>query len=478
VPNYYSIKFGVGTADADEGRTTSAPTGAYTAANSYPSVYDLFNTVSGHTAPVPGDILVMPNGTTETWAGNKVLGITDGITLVSTKAALREDSEAGAIIQTTAGGDLGIFANVDGVEIIITGVSFISNDKLNITSNNNNRITIQGGTIEFTTASTNDYISMPSKGSLQNYNNVDFKHLVTSSGGVFLPTTAATININGGSLDDSRLIYSTNVTGNGGFEMNINNFDMSLHDTTLPMFNFFYSSTQKALVNISRSKIPASSFEFVDNSNTLANYKVDVWSCDNGSGYHYFEYNRPEGRVKESETVYRTAGDLYDKDISTTHFSAEYQPNSNVVLFSNPLSPRPIKTLKLDLSSAVTLRFFILQQDASATPDKLTHGNVQLRAVHPDTTDTALGVTVNTGEEEATPITVLNAGAADNLDDSTEAWTGSSGNVVKQQIEITIPQNAQTGMDKAVVEFWLDVSIDLDTPSTELFIDTLPDDIS
>jgi len=272
-----------------------------------------------------------------------------------------------------------------------------------------------------------------------------------------------------------KITKATTNTTDGIFQRNgdvaLNNVDLS--DIT----DIFGGTLEFGAKTISRCKVN-SSFNLFSATGTIFSGEIDAWSIDNGSGCHYFEYIRREGKVLESEAVYRTDGDIYDKDISTTHFSAEYQPNSNVVLFTNPLSPRPIKTLKLDLSAAVTLRFFILQQDASAIPDKLTHGNVQLRAVHPDTTDTALGVTVNTGEEEATPVTVLNAGSADNLDDSTEAWTGSSGNVVRQQIEITIPQNTQTGMDKAVVEFWLDVSVDLDTPSTELFIDTLPDDIS
>jgi len=230
-----------------------------------------------------------------------------------------------------------------------------------------------------------------------------------------------------------------------------------------------------AILEMIRCKIP-STYNF-DNVTARALGSYDLYSCDTGSGYHHFDYGRLEGKVLESEAVWRTDGDIYDKDISTTHFSAEYQPNSNVVLFTNPLSPRPIKTLKLDLSGGdVVLTIELLQQNASVAPLKLTHGNVQLRVVYPDITNTALGVTVSSGEQETTPITVLNAGSADNLDDSTETWggTGLLTDVTKQKISVTVPQNTQTGMDKAVVELWLDVSVDLDAVSAELFVDTLP----
>jgi len=181
--------------------------------------------------------------------------------------------------------------------------------------------------------------------------------------------------------------------------------------------------------------------------------------------------------VLESETVWRTAGALYDKDILTTHFSAEYQPNSNVVLFANPLSPRPIKTLQLDLSGGdVILTVELLQQNVSAPPLRLTHGNVQLRTVQPDSPNTALGVTVSSGDQEMPPITAVNAGSADNLDDSIESWDGSGllANVTKQSISVTVPQNTGVGMDKAIIELWLDVSVDLGAVNAELFIDTLP----
>jgi len=200
---------------------------------------------------------------------------------------------------------------------------------------------------------------------------------------------------------------------------------------------------------------------------------IKMTSCDTGSGYHYFYTENYYGKAFESETIYRDDGDTYDPDDSASNFSTEFQPNSNVVEFSNPLSVR-ICTKKLNLNTgAKSLRFFMMQQ-GSGTPADLTDKNCILRAIHPDTADTALGVEVRSFASGAAK-DILDAGV--DYTNNSEAWTGIDGGADQtyQQIDITIPGNTEAGMDNAVVEFWLDLSIDLDTPSIEFFIDTLPD---
>lgn len=475
MPNYYSIKFGVGIADANAGRTTTLPTGAYTAANSYPSVYDLFNTRTGTTAPVAGDILLMPNGTTETWAVNRVLGLTDGVILASTKAALRQDYEAGAIIQTTASANLNIHKDTtSGINSTLRGVTLEANDKLTLGTSTNNHTTIEDCTLELTAA--NDLFSYLYDGGSGTFKDVDFKNADTTSNGMFKPTNGFKLKIQGGSIDNSRLFDDIEMSGNGGCHIEIDNMDLSLHDTNKEMFHDIRISDDIIIAKVSRCKIPAA-YSLVSIT-TLRTFEIDFLSCDSGGGYYYFEYNRPEGVVKQVTDNYRDSGSEYDPN-NTSHFSAEILTNDNVVEFSNPLSVKLIPAIKIDLTSATaadrTLTMEILQTNSGATPTSLTDKQLRFKAIRPAVTDLALGVeqvSYKTTEKD-----ILDTGTT--LDTSTEVWTDTGSNPVEQKTEIVLAQNTGIGMDSAIIEIWVECSVDVttrDSGNGRIFVDLLLDE--
>jgi len=490
VPNYAYVKKGFGICATDV-VFTSLVTDAFEAGGGdlvEGNVYDTIDDArTNATSLGQGDFILSSNASSEDTAGaNVTVELPDGVTLASVDDQNPELLLANSIVDTS-----------DGVYDIVLMGNGAADDSVN----NFEGMTFKSG----------DDIQFNQPGTRYNLNNCELE-LASSTNADIMKCTVDGININIANSDiifNDRLQYFSiqggasvvldnvnitnidavneqaanlvNIGGVGGATLLVKNTDL----TSLP--NFKADKRLIAPIDKNRDIVEIDFIRCVldpDNINDQPSFaqrgsRIDCYSCDTGSGYHYFDYRRYTGIVKESTTIWRTAGDIYDKDISTTHFSAEYQPNSNVILFTNPLSPKPIKTLKLDLSGGdVVLTVELLQQNASAAPTKLTHGNVQLRAVFPDTTDTALGVTVSSGDQETTPIDVLNAGSADDLDDSTETWGGTgilaTEKLTRQKISVTVPQNTETGMDKAVVELWLDVSVDLDAVSAELFVDTLP----
>ena len=158
---------------------------------------------------------------------------------------------------------------------------------------------------------------------------------------------------------------------------------------------------------------------------------LELFACDTGDGYHFFYQANAIGVVLESTTVKRVGGAQYDPLDNNTTFSAELQPNSNIIAYTQPLKYK-LGEYKLDMESARTLTFYIMQQNSSATPANLTDHECWIEVSHPDATDLALGKTVSSQVADIleTPI---------DLDMSGQTWTGSSGNVVTQQMSVTLP---------------------------------------
>lgn len=193
------------------------------------------------------------------------------------------------------------------------------------------------------------------------------------------------------------------------------------------------------------------------------NANIDIWSLKRGTtdSYHYFESVYKDcGKVQEDTTVVRTGGATY---YGSNQFSAKFLPNANVVELTKPLKFM-LKAPTIDLSGAsgATLTAHILLQDSAGTPISLTDMNCILKAVHPDSTDTSLGVTVLSTTKD-----VLDTPA--DLSTETVTFTDTSGTTKQHTIAVTIPQNTATGMDEAILELWLELSIDL-AATTEMFV--------
>jgi len=204
-----------------------------------------------------------------------------------------------------------------------------------------------------------------------------------------------------------------------------------------------------------RCKLPASINELEGDAVSFPTQKVDLWSCDNGDGYHYFSSWRYEGKVLESTAQgTRSDGATYD---GVNHFSAEFQTNSNVVAYTQPLRYK-LAELELDLTTSKQLTFHIMMQDGTA-PTALTDHECWIEVVYPDATDNALGQTVSSQTHDIleTPV---------DLTLSNKSWDNTTGELTKQLMSVIVPAS----IAKAPVTVYLHLAKDVTAiGATEFF---------
>lgn len=303
--------------------------------------------------------------------------------------------------------------------------------------------------------------------------NTKFKDFVMKSNGsaieLYTPVSVCVDNISFDS-SGSTPTYLFNCTTSNSVNIFFNNSDIS--NIALP-YIVNGSNIVSEIINIAISRIKINAATSIsDGSPFMSQSVIDAYSVDTGSGYHYFESLRYSGKWLESLTSYRDNGSLYDNNNSSSHYSCEVQTNANVVEFSNPLKVK-LPAKKVDLTAgAVTLTVHIIQRNGTVVPTNLNDKNCILRAIAPDSTDTALGVEYKSSTKD-----ILST--ATDLSASTEVWTtpADGANEVKQQVSVTIPQNTQPGMDGAIIQLYLDVSKDLvneDSGAGEIFVDFAP----
>lgn len=247
----------------------------------------------------------------------------------------------------------------------------------------------------------------------------------------------ALITINGPLFIDNLTLSGTNQSE--GFIQNtsdsttiIKNTDLSIIvDATDALFNQYTTAYREGTFIAERCKLKAS--QVILGTLSQRTYHYDLYSCDIGDGYHYFEYGRPEGVALESTTVFRSGGATYDE---VNGFTTEVQTNGRVKSYTKPLE-FDLGNFEVNLTAGAILTVHLIQQDSSFTPTSLTDHLFWIEATYPDATDNALGVTVSsrTADILDTPNT---------LTTSTATWTGTSGNVNKQQCAVAIPTVAMT----------------------------------
>jgi len=388
--------------------------------------------------------------------GNLQLIFPDNCTLISVNKT-NDEYLAGAKETVGFTDDLLIVPTNYSANLNIDGVSFDCDDKFNINKRESN-IYFSNLTLGLTSAAS-VYLLLTSDGQYISFKNTIFS--LNTSGQFIYIYSGGRVDIDGGSLLGATTeLFRTQA---GGMQLSVKNFDASAMISGA-FINTFTLDDDRVSVEFSRVKKNANVSIYVGDIPS-ASQTIDAWSIDNGSGYHYFESHSKCGKVVENTTVMRGAwyhGDTYHTDYG---FSAKFTPNSNTVEFTKPLSFR-LKTLKLDLSSAdVVLRVHILLDDSAEVPTSLRANNCRIKVVYPDAIDTALGKTVYSNP------TVNILTTATDLPTETVTFTGHSGTNQKQHyLDVTIPQNTATGMDEAVCELWLEVSKDLSTGTTEMFV--------
>jgi len=394
----------------------------------------------------------------EQYSSNTTLSFYDDSLLVSVNSSTNI-LEAGAHIETISGiYDLNI--RTDSVEgtIFIDGVNLTARDDLTL-SMAGSQYYLSNLTLALTGTNSLDKINMDIDGLGVFLNNVSTS--VNLNGQRIKTGHGVKLVINGGSLTAASTSFLSTV-GNGGSTCNINNYDFSAM-TSGNIVDLTSAVDDTVNLDFIRCKIPASGVGLVDTDKVFNRTQViNFYSCDNGNGYYYFKHYMFGGIVEQNTTVKRTDGATYYASIG---FSAKFSTNLDVVEFVSPLIFR-LKIPALDLSGGITtLRVHILLDDSVEIPTSLTTKNCRLRAVYPDAINTALGKTIYSNP------TVNILTAATDLPTETVTFTGHSGTNQKQHyLDVEIPQNTATGMDEAVCELWLEVSKDLSTGTTEMFV--------
>jgi len=363
------------------------------------------------------------------------------------------------IVGTGTNNSIYFKGTVDGVVVKFKGIFKTLGDNSGVTNASSN-YTFEDGEITMTSVTYQDVFSVSVDGivlTLKNYTfSLGAKPALKVSNGSFLTLDDATIETT------TRTGSPILMQGNGGSSLLVKNSDLTaIVLDAYPFIGVLGVTSDICKIELSRCLLPAS-FTLLDTTTSLVNLYADLYSCDTGSGYHYFESYRYEGKVYENTTVKRTGGANYD---GTNGFTASVTPNSNVIEFVNPLLYR-LKTPTLDLSGGTTtLTVHILLQDSAGTPVSLTTKNCRIKVVYPDATDTVLGKTVYSNPTED----ILSIGSALDIE-GTPTFTGTSGTTKQHYLSVDIPQNTATGMDEAVCELWLEVSKDLSTGTTEMFV--------
>ena len=434
-----------------------------TAANCYANVVDAI-TYGGLTA---GDFIVSSDLDNESFVGATTIVYPDGCSHICVSDTDGSVLSSGAKISTDVGSNLLLDnTNQDGGKIYFYGITFIPGNDLYPTA-----LGIKATYDKCT------FYTGPAA-----YDNIRFAYngiyAVLNDCTVVLQDPDAYVSLAGAAkvtcnklniVQDPLQNYVFRNNAGGGFHLNIENTDMSQLTLAQGFIRSNLDNGDVTDVKIIRCKTGTYDIMYLGDRPMLF---VDIHASDTGSGYHYFKSQRKEGDFLESLTAYRNGGSLYDINNASSNYSCEVQTNANVIEFSNPLEVK-LPAKKVDLTAGpVTLTVHIIQRNGTVVPTNLNDKNCILRAVAPDSTDTALGVEYKSSTKD-----ILST--ATDLPASTETWTtpADGANEVKQQVSVTIPQNTQPGMTSAIVQLYLDVSKDLvneDSGAGEIFIDFAP----
>ena len=447
----YYIKNG-GTATGDAGRETTARTGAWNA-----NVADYFDSkisalATTGTEPTSGDFFYFADDHDKAYLSDVTYVIPDGLTDVSVDVTDQAIYKRGALEQGNTSGYYDITFNfaTNAKFSSFYGVSFLASNMLEIGATNkyikfvdcelgfnkdgNNRIDVKGDGVKA------DFID------------VDFKFLESDqymkvSGGGDITVIGGSVSILGESV--------VRAGGAGGGIISLENIDFNQSSGAIAtkysgIVDDLYNTTVKRCSRAAGLSLyngtPAAPNQIARSWSLLNNYSAEVIS-------HY-------GQAITSTIVKRIGGAEY---YTSSGFSFKTTPSANVTENIQPFRFM-LKTPKLDLTDGTTtLTCHVLLQDSVGTPVSLTDMNCVLKAVYPDLTDTALGKT------SSSTIKSVIATPAD-LPIETLTFTGTSGTTKQHYLSVEIPQNTATGMDEAVCELWLEVSKDLSTGTTEMFV--------
>ena len=443
--SFYYVK-NTGTAVGDEGRFSTAQTGAFTNATSYPNINAVMSATTGlsdgdyiycsdiHNHDYGATIIINFGSTTDMKIS--IISVSNSDRLVSSAGA-EESNASGAVDDDIR------FILPSRTTLNFIGITLTSNDRIYTDSN---------------------YIKLTSDNCI-----------LTSGGILYIAGHGATWFINNSTLNAESTIWEL-LAGNGiGFKLNnvtvggstiptkfiepyytnnhstIDNCDLTglfASPATTPLIKadgFYMGSCD---INIRRCKLDIDQL-LISTIKKYLTAEVHAYSCDNGSGYHYFEHQYYQGSVEEDVTNYLTA--TWDK-AETQGFSASLSTSAKATI-CNPLRYKLLEIPAQDITSDVTYKINF------SSDTTLTDAMFWLDMVRPDAIDMALGVVQSTRVSD-----ILAIGT--NHDTNVEAWTGAGVNKYEDSVTIT----GMVGVDNGVVEIW----VNLAEPSIDVWIDPLP----
>ena len=432
-----------GVRTAATGYTTPQTTSFSTlgTANYYATIYDaiIYNTL------VDGDIVICADNHDTQYTVTRDLVFIAHVLCYSVSVDDLTVYSPGALEGGVDSGDDLEVHSLGGKSLTSYGVNFVASDDIFIDVENATVI-LHDADFGCGSTATAEVIRLARDGVVLELYNCAVK-LVT---GYIEVKGGSTLFMDGGSIDYSGTTASNlfKFAGVGGCTIDVNNSDLSSITAGKQIVDDMVYQDDISNIKFTRCKFPSSFI--LAGVIGLKSQTVDAYSCDDGDGYHYFEHHRYEGIAKEELTVKRTGGATYD---GTNEFSAEFQPNANVVAYTQPLEIK-IAEIELDLTSINTLTFHLAMEDntSAITPSTITNDKYFIKLVQNSdaATSKALGITIDTK-----PVTILTTPTA--LDNVETTWTGRTA-TYQDEFQIEVDTVAVSGMTNGQVTAYLCVA--------------------
>jgi len=384
---------------------------------------------------VDGDSILVSNTHSHSYTVNTTLDFGASVSIISVDNSNRENELLGAV--ESSGANRLYFSSISSQVVTVYSMKFSASDF----------IYINNAYIKFRSIRTEIEVLDGPRLQIQNGSSCT---LISST----LSTTAYIALYGGTSLTINDL-YWVNVTPDYLVQATTQPSDVLIENTdiaaiipaTTPMFR----SLSASKFTVRNCKIGVNQVILL--SNSAAGTIVDVISCDNGSGYHYFYHWRYEGEVSESIAAYLNYS--YDG----TNKASALLNSSSAANIGSPLRYKLCEIPAQDLSVTDTTYRVNLLLDTD-TQSTLTDAEFWVELVHNDNTTLALGKEVSSRNTD-----ILATGME--LTTSAEVWQGTlPTNNKAYQVDITLSAAQLTNVTNGNVEIY----VNLATPNTDVYV--------
>ncbi len=450
---YHYVKYGLGTNAGDTSystmRTGAFGSGDLVAAN----VYADLETCFANATIVDGDYILCSDAhdydetLLNSEFGLSLIDITVNVISVSDTNA---DAYSKGALESTGPSHADIYFRGAACRTNYRGMVFETNDNIHI-QDLGMHVYFNDCDLIFTNTSPADEIIFNADG--QKFEMKDCSLKFGASGQSF-QITESHIYLDGvygasGTVKILQLIECLN--SSGGFHVEIINSDLdSIMATDSDLFLGLNLNQEQFKIRIHNCKLPTGFT--INNGVTIPNphYDIEMSSCDQGDGYHYFYHANKVGHAEEDTAQYLNA--TYD---GTNGFSAQIDTEAEC----NDVKPYSFKIGTIPATDLSTANQTVSIELVG--PAGLTDSDVWIEVEAQDDTDQSLGVIVSTRN-----VTKIGAGNGTALTSSSEVWNVTT----DTEYSISVDLGAYTNVDNTNVSVYAvvakpSITVNFDMPT-------------